>query len=82
MYRTYGQVFAPRQLLLHCPTTVHPWTYRQLLLHCPTTVHPWTYRQLPKTGPATLTFMDNKNISYRYSSEWHLVKPPLHESGT
>ena len=23
----YGQIFAPRQLLLHCPTTVHPWTY-------------------------------------------------------
>ncbi|PKM36946.1 MAG: hypothetical protein CVV06_08425 [Gammaproteobacteria bacterium HGW-Gammaproteobacteria-10] len=20
-----GQIFAPRQLLLHCPTTRHPW---------------------------------------------------------
>jgi hypothetical protein len=22
-----GKASAPRQLLLHCPTTVHPWTY-------------------------------------------------------
>jgi len=25
--RLHGQIFAPRQLLLHCSTTGHPWPY-------------------------------------------------------
>ncbi|MBT8118474.1 MAG: hypothetical protein KJN89_02050 [Gammaproteobacteria bacterium] len=27
MCRMGGQKYAPRQLLLHCPTTAHPWAY-------------------------------------------------------
>ena len=54
----------PRQLLLHCPNTVRPWTYahapylhpwRQLLLHCSNTVHPWTYAPKRRKAAARAT---------------------------
>ena len=37
-----SSTIAPRQLLLRCPTTVLP-----VHMHCPTTVHPWTYAHTP-----------------------------------
>jgi len=69
-----GKASAPRQLLLHCSTTVLPWTYahapylhpcRQLLLHCSNTVHPWTYA--PKKRKAAA--LDGIDYKYKYF-EW------------
>ena len=46
------QVFAPRQMLLRCPTTVHPWTYAKPALP-PSVVVGCGYRA-PMDGPSLI----------------------------
>ena len=50
-HRSAHRFAAPRQLLLRCPTTVHPvymrfpTTAHPVHMRCPTTCHPWQYMQ-------------------------------------
>jgi hypothetical protein len=80
-----GKASAPRQLLLHCSNTVHPWTYahapylhpcRQLLLRCSTSCVPAVVPSTP-SGPSSLRCdvqIRSRRICRTYA---HRIKSPL-----